>query len=158
VKNFLFLGFLFLTPVAHAALAGNFGAGVTVGDPFGPTVKYWTTNRQAFDAGIGFADDPIIYADYLWHNFQLLPQVEGLRIAPYIGVGPRFQFRDHNDDDEFGFRVPLGVTFLMTRQPIEFYAEVVPVFQVSPDTDGDFDGGVGVRIYFAGPAGWELPR
>ncbi len=153
MKKFLFLGLLFLSAVAHAERAGSLGAGVTIGDPFGPTLKYWVTNEQAIDVGIGFEDDAVIYGDYLWHNFQLIPAVRGVKIAPYIGFGPRIQFRDHADDT-FGFRVPLGIDFLLPQAPIEFFAELVPVFQVSPDTDGDFDGGIGLRIYFTGAQGW----
>jgi len=156
MRKILFLSLLLLSSVARAERAGTVGAGVIIGDPFGPTLKYWTANQQAIDIGLGFDNDPVLYADYLWHNFQLIPSAAGVKIAPYIGVGPRFQFRRH-DDDTFGFRVPLGVTFFLPQAPIELYAELVPVFQVSPNTDGNLDGGVGIRIYFAGPPGWKMP-
>jgi hypothetical protein len=157
LKKILFLAFLFLAPLAHAERAGSLGLGVMVGDPFGPTLKYWLTNQQAFDVGVGFANDPVFYADYIWHNFQLIPPINGAKIGAYIGVGPRFESRRH-EDDAFGFRVPLGLNFLLSRAPIEFFAEIVPVFQVSPDTDGDFDGGIGLRVYFGGDRGRQVNR
>lgn len=130
-----------------AAPSRAFGVGVAVGQPFGPTVKYWLTPQSAVDAGVGFSDDPIFYADYLWHSWRLLPKPASGEIGLYAGLGPRLRQRDH-DDDEFGFRVPFGVTYLLADAPIELFGELVPVFEVSPDTDTDFDGGVGVRFLF----------
>lgn len=127
--------------------SGKIGVGVIVGEPFGPTIKYWSTDTVAFDAGVGFENDPIVYADVLFQNWKLLPQPASGKWALYAGVGPRWQNRDH-EDDTFGIRVPFGITYFVEKSPIEIFGELVPVFQVSPKTDSDFDGGIGVRFLF----------
>ena len=65
MKKALFLSFLFLATTARAARPGSLGLGVTLGDPFGLTLKYWLTNQQALDVGVGIESDPVLYADYL---------------------------------------------------------------------------------------------
>jgi hypothetical protein len=141
--------------MAYSAPAGSLGLGLILGDHIGPNLKYWLTNQQAINAGVGFDDDPVFYAEYLWHNWRLLPQPSRFRLSPYMGLGPRFEFRDDGENDMFGIRVPLGLTFLLDSAPLELFAELVPVFELSPNTDSDLDGGIGVRLYFSGPQGWE---
>lgn len=138
-----------LIPSAQAAQAGKLSGGVVIGDPIGPTLKYWMTDTQALDVTIGFEDDPVFFADYLWHSFRLVPQPSGGKVGLYAGVGPWFQVTDHGDD-KVAARVPFGINFLMNKAPIEFFAELAPVFQFSPDSDSDVDAGVGVRFLFGG--------
>lgn len=141
------LGGIF-TVSAFSAPTGKLGLGVVVGDPIGPTLKYWLSSQQAIAVGVGFDEDPIFYADFLWHNWGLVNKNPGSGdIGFYAGVGPRWEVFDHRDD-EFGFRVPLGVSFLLNRSPIEIFAEIAPVFEVSPETDTEIDGGIGVRFLF----------
>ncbi len=76
--------------------AGKFGAGIVVGEPTGPTVKYWLNDTMAIDGTLGWSlrDDDNIYlnADILWHNFDLFQPTRG-RAAVYYGVGPSIEFR-----------------------------------------------------------------
>jgi hypothetical protein len=52
------------------------------------------------------------------------------------------------EDSQAGIRFPIGLSWLAERVPVELFAEIVPVLEFAPDTDGDIDGGVGVRYYF----------
>ena len=145
----LFILALLIVVPSHAGLphAGWFGGGLVVGDPLGPTARFWTRSTRSIDAGVGFESDPTVYADYLWQAWNTGQKPQGGNWGGYVGVGPRFQARDH-EDDTLGVRVPFGVNWFFDRQPIELFGEIVPVFQVSPKLDTDIDAGVGVRVYF----------
>ncbi len=126
---------------------GDLGVGVVLGDPTGPTLKYWTERNQAIDLGLGFQDDFIVYADYLWHGWNVFPQPERGIFGGYVGFGPRFEDRDHKDN-KFGIRTVAGIDYWFEPYPFEAFFEVVPVFQLSPDTDTELDAGIGIRYYF----------
>jgi hypothetical protein len=127
---------------------GAFGAGVILGDPIGPTIKYWFHPTVALDAGLGFESDFTVYMDLLWHGWNVLPKPSEGEIAVYLGVGPRFEER--SGEDKFGFRTVAGVSYWFESYPIETFLEIAPVFQFTPDTDTDFDAGLGLRYYFKG--------
>lgn len=132
----------------HAQDRGSFGAGILLGEPIGPNVKYWINPNAAIDVGLGFENDFIFYSDFLWHEWKLLPQPPKGKLAGYLGAGIRFQ--DKRRDDEFGFRAVTGVSYWIEATPIETYLEIAPVFQVAPDTDTDINAGIGLRYYFTG--------
>ena len=133
----------------YAKEKGSLGAGVVLGDPIGPTVKYWFNPDMAIDFGLGFEKDFTIYADFLWHIWTIFPQPPTGKLAGYLGLGLRFE--EKSVDDKFGFRAVTGAAYWIASHPIEVYLELAPVFQVTPDTGTDFDVGIGVRYYFAGP-------
>jgi hypothetical protein len=131
-----------------AGQSGKLGLGITAGDPFGPTLKYWLSEDSAVDLGVGFNHDGLIYADYLWHKWGLATQSETGRVGLYAGIGGQFENERHGDD-EMSARLPLGVNFLFNRSPLELFAELIPVFQFTPEGDFDLDAVIGVRVYFA---------
>lgn len=142
---------IFLAMGNHSSYAqdrGAFGAGVVLGSPVGPTVKYWFNRNTALAFGLGFDDDFVIYSDVLWHGWKIFPQPPKGKLAGYLGLGLRFE--DKEKDNEFGFRTVAGVSYRIPTAPIEVFLELVPVFQVSPDTDADMDAGIGLRYYFTG--------
>jgi hypothetical protein len=65
----------------------------------------------------------------------------------YIGVGPSIEFRD-NQDNRFGVRAPVGVSYMFENQPLDVFAEVAPILDFSPELRGDFNVGIGVRYWF----------
>ena len=132
----------------YAQDKGAFGAGIILGSPLGPTVKYWVNPNTAIDLGLGFEDDFTIYSDILWHEWKLFPQPSKGKLAGYLGLGLRYQ--DKKRDNEFGFRTVAGAAYWIANAPIETFVEIAPVFQVAPDIDTDFDAGIGLRYYFTG--------
>ena len=128
----------------------HLGAGIVVGQPTGPTVKYWINDTVALDGTLGWSlrDDDDIYlnADILWHNFDLIPVSSG-RMAVYAGVGPSIEFRDE-EDNRFGVRVPVGISYTLENKPLDVFGEIAPIVDVSPDVRGDFTVGIGVRYWF----------
>jgi hypothetical protein len=130
--------------------SSRFGAGVVIGEPTGVSAKYWLSDVVALDGMLGFrlsdTDDVFLNADVLWHNYDLIPVSTG-RAAAYLGVGPSILFRDE-EDNRFGIRVPVGVSYKFNNQPLDVFLEVAPIVDVAPVVRGDFNVGIGVRFWF----------
>lgn len=131
------------SPVSAQAIK-KAGFGVIAGDPIGGTAKLWLDDAYAVDLGVGFSGDTVLWGDLLYHMWNLLPQPEEGKLGVYLGAGPRLETRS---DTEFGVRTIAGVTWRITRQPLEFFAEAGPVFRMTPNGGVDADGGIGVRYY-----------
>ena len=150
-----------MTGLTAAASMEGVGLGAIIGEPTGITLKKWVNETQAFDAAAGWSfsdyDSFHFHADYLFHNFEVFDlsgNPNAGRLPLYAGIGGRIKLRDHHDHphhdhdhDRLGIRVPLGIAYLMHENPIEFFAELVPVLDVAPDTDFDLNIAAGVRFY-----------
>lgn len=130
---------------AHSQPAGrDVGVGVIAGDPTGGTAKLWLDDNVAADAGIGFSGSVTFWGDLLWHDWRLLPQPAEGKLGLYLGAGPRVE---GGDDAEFGVRTVGGLSWRLTKSPLEFFAEAGPVFRMTQGGGVDADGGIGVRLY-----------
>jgi hypothetical protein len=131
-----------------------FGVGIILGQPTGASVKYWLNDTLAIDGAIGasFNDDEdndtefYVHSDVLWHNFDLLPVPKG-RLPVYFGVGGLLRFRD-NEDNQFGIRIPVGVSYMFDNAPIDVFVEIAPAIDLTPDVSGEVTGGIGIRFWF----------
>ena len=136
-------------------IVNHFAAGVILGEPTGLSVKYWLNETLAIDGalGVSFNHDNdndgsfYLHSDVLWHNFDLLKVSQG-RLPVYFGVGGLLRFRDNNEDNQFGIRVPVGLSYLFDDAPVEIFAEVGPALDLTPAVQGEITGGVGVRFRF----------
>ncbi len=130
---------------------GRFGAGVIIGEPTGASLKYWLNDRMAIDGAFGwsFQEDSEFYmhSDVLWHNFDLIPVPQG-RLPVYFGVGGLVRFRDNNEDNQVGIRVPVGLDYMPDDLPLDIFVEIGPAIDIAPDVQGEITGGVGVRYWF----------
>ena len=137
------------TPVL-AAEYKTFGIGVIAGEPTGITGKYMLNDSSGIDAGVGWktsGDSEFhIYADYLFHIHDLIKVKKGA-LPVYVGGGLRWVDRE-NRDNKFGIRVPVGLEYLFDNVSLGAFAELVPVLNLTPDTDFDLEGGIGIRFYF----------
>lgn len=142
------LGFVFSNEVR--AQKDGFGLGVIIGEPTGPSFKVWTSGKTAIDGALAWSlegnNDLHIHADYLFHEFAVA-KVEKGKFPLYYGIGGRIRFHDGNQDDEVGVRVPVGMAYLFDNSPLELFFEIVPIVNLTPDTELDFNGGVGARFY-----------
>ena len=147
MKMLLALVYLFAAGVnpLWAQKAGDVGAGVILGNPTGGTAKFWFTDSQALDAGVGFSTRLALYGDYLWHSWKVLPQPSEGKLPVYLGLGAQFRTVSPN---EFGLRTVAGIAYWLPRNPVEIFLEVVPVFRLSPRDSVGLDAGVGLRYYF----------
>jgi hypothetical protein len=135
------------------------GIGLILGEPTGLSVKYWLDEEHAVDGGVAWSfwdgDGFQLHSDFLWHNFDLLDDPGGVdgKLPVYLGVGARLKFRDdegrHHDDNDtvFGIRVPLGVSYLFDGKPIDLFAEIAPILDLTPDIELNFSLALGVRFY-----------
>ncbi len=126
----------------------GFGIGVIVGEPTGISFKNWLTTNTAVDGGAAWSfegkDAFHLHADYLFHNDKLT-EVEKGKLLFYYGLGARLKLQDKS---RLGVRIPLGVDYLLQETPLDFFLEIVPIMDLVPDTELEFNGGFGVRLFF----------
>jgi len=125
------------------------GLGIIVGEPTGASMKYWLDDTIAIDAAVAFSlsdNNPFqFHADYLMHS--AMSEKNSTTLQSYYGIGARIA--DENDDDtHLGIRIPIGVTYMFRDVPVDLFAEIAPVLDITPDVDLDLNGAVGIRYYF----------
>jgi len=102
----------------------------------------------------GFAYDFLAAWDFDRHFYL---NVHGLYERPipdsplryFIGPGGYIGIRSHprrDNDVTLGVSAAFGVNFFVER--FEVYLQVTPRLDLTPATQGDFGGGVGLRYYF----------
>jgi hypothetical protein len=130
---------------SRVGAAEDVGVGIALGQPMGVTAKYWLTSTLAIDAAAGyhFNKNFDMHADYLWHSFSSF-DVQNGRLPFYLGAGGRVNL---GNDSNFGMRLPLGMAYLPSNEPVEFFAEVAPVIRLLKNIGIDIDGVVGIRVY-----------
>jgi hypothetical protein len=128
----------------------GFGAGIILGDPTGLSAKAWLSEGNAVDFGLGYSIFPSnkkisLHADYLFHADGI--KFTHGRIPIYYGFGARLRFRE-SKSGSFGARGVIGALYYFKEVPIDLFFEIVPVFQLLPETALRFDAGIGARYYF----------
>jgi hypothetical protein len=128
----------------------GFGLGVMAGEPTGINGKLWSSGKNAFVGGAAwsFTEDGSFsfYTDYVFHQFDWLTVEKG-RLPVYLGIGGRLLFRD-DEDDLFGARMPVGLDYLFADAPVDVFAEVVPILDLTPETKFRLNGAIGGRFFF----------
>lgn len=126
----------------------GFGIGIIVGEPTGLSLKSWTGSKTAIDAAAAwsFAGEGALHlhADVLVHNFKIFNPNKG-RLPVYIGLGGKVVLES---DLLLGARIPIGINYLFSGAPFDFFAEIVPTMNLLPSTDFDIGGGIGLRVWF----------
>jgi hypothetical protein len=144
-----------------AAQERPFGLGIIIGEPTGISAKLWTSNTNAFDAGLGwsrggdrfgFRDDYYygrtrvhFHMDYLWHSWNVIHSSE--RFPLYYGIGGRINSGD-GLESSLAVRGVVGIAWLPRDTPIDIFLELVPLFQLAPSSGFGIDAGIGVRYFF----------
>lgn len=146
--------------MATAATNDGFGIGIIAGEPTGISVKKWLSRDRALDGAVAwsFTDNSSlqIHADYLVHNFDLLKTGSvGGKLPLYAGIGARVKLQSHDDrkgrnydDTLVGVRVPLGISYLFAKAPVDLFLEIVPVLDLIPGSSLSLNGALGARYYF----------
>lgn len=148
----LFVVIIFASSLLAAQAKEGFGVGLIIGEPTGISIKNWTGANQAFDAGIAWSFSGKaalhLHADYLLHDYSLLNL--GQEFPLYYGLGARLKLQENNNgnDPRVGVRVPVGITYLPAGSPLDFFLEIVPLFDLMPSTGFDMNGAIGARYYF----------
>jgi len=139
-----------------SAQTRGFGIGIILGEPTGLSMKFWTSSNTAVDiaAAWSFINGSAVHvhADYLYHNFKLV-KLDYDTLPFYIGIGGRIKFGEHDNGDDhqdyrIGVRIPVGLEFLPSKIPFDFFIEIAPLLDLIPNTDLNFNGGIGFRYFF----------
>ena len=154
IQKFISLGLtvmffaILIFPVSGWAQEKGWGLGVILGEPTGISFKTWLKKDRAIDAAaawsFGGSDAFHLHGDYLFHNRTLL-NFDRNMIPLYYGIGARLRFQS---ESKFGVRFPLGMTFFIREAPIDIFLEVVPILNLAPSTELDFNAAIGARYYF----------
>ena len=143
----LLLGILIL-PISMTAQDRGFGLGIILGEPTGVSFKNWVGRREAFDVAVAWSFEGEgaihIHADYLFHNFRLF-NIEKGDLVFYYGIGARVKTVHKT---QVGVRIPLGLSYLFAKDPVEIFFELGPIMNLTPKTLFRMTTGVGVRYYF----------
>lgn len=140
---FMFGGFI-------QAQEKNFGVGLIVGEPTGISVKYWMNKTEAFHFSLGYAafEGKAIglNADYLFHKYGLRLFDSDEKFLLFYGFGGRLRIIRDNDDS-FGARGIIGISWLDKSGRLEVFAETAPGFILIPKTKLCIDAALGFNIY-----------
>ncbi len=145
----VFLLGIIVLPITLEAQDRGFGLGVILGEPTGVSFKKWVGRREAFDVAVAWSFEGEgaihIHADYLFHNFRLF-HVEKGNLVFYYGIGTRVKTVQKT---QVGVRIPLGLSYLFEKDPVEIFFELGPIMNLTPKTLFRMTTGIGVRYYFS---------
>jgi hypothetical protein len=134
----------------------NLGLGVVIGSPTGLALKYTLSKQSAIamHAGWSFISNKGFHltGDYQYLFPMVIETAEGASISdltPYIVAGGRFRLKEDDvaDEDDFhlGLRIGGGIEYLI--QKFGFFLELVPVVDLVPATEFDWEYGIGFLFY-----------
>jgi len=140
----------FIVTNAGAVERKRIGLGVIAGEPTGLTGKFMLNSTNGIDVGVGWetsGDNEIhIYGDYLYHLYNIIDVTKGY-MPLYFGAGLRYVDREKKDD-KLGVRIPVGLEYIFENVDLGAFFELVPVLNLTPDTDFDLEAGIGIRFFF----------
>jgi len=135
---------------AQATPRGNFGLGIIVGEPTGIDMKFFLNESNAIEGAVAWSlngnNNLHLQAEYLYHNYTLITVEKG-QLPFFFGLGGRVVLRE-NADDVIGIRIPVGLAYEFDGGIFDVFAELVPVMDLFPDTEFDFEAALGVRFWF----------
>jgi hypothetical protein len=135
---------------AAAAETSTFGLGIIIGEPTGVGIKTHLTSGNALAFGVAWSledeNELHVQGDYLYHNYDLITVQEG-EMPLYFGIGGRIKINE-DADDNVGIRFPVGLDYIFANAPFDIFLEIVPILDLTPDTDFDLNGAIGGRFWF----------
>ena len=152
MKRFLLLLAVFALSIPSFASAQTYhwGVGIIVGEPTGVDAKYMFDKKNGLEAAAAWAlsgnNEFQLQVDYLYHYYELIKVDKG-QLPVFFGVGGRVKFRE-NADDKIGIRVPIGLSYIFEDERFDVFGEIVPVLELTPDTEFELEGAVGIRFWF----------
>lgn len=149
ICNVIVFLLVFLLLCASAVEGRNgLGIGVILGEPTGISLKLWSSSTTAIDAAAAWSFKKEgklhLHMDYLFHNFKLFKVRHG-KLPLYFGIGGRVKFEE---ETRVGVRFPVGVCYILRDTPIDIFFEIVPLLDLAPETDFNFNASIGVRYFF----------
>ncbi len=150
MKKFLFL----ISFLSFNAFANN-QFGFILGSPTGLSFKKDLGNSRSIDAALAYtfrnSESLVLHSTYLFENQNQINLGKIPAMNVFFGLGGRLAIIDegkHKDDIAIGLRLPVGLTMDLNSPNIQLFTELSAVTNFMPDTDVDFDFGIGARIKF----------
>ncbi len=133
----------------HSKLRG----GILIGNPLSLTVATDLSEGLVLqlDVGLAHSDDfsGIMGIDVVYRSETIFGRVLGdLWLMPWFGFGARGAIEKGEDEDRFGFRVPVGISVLSDLDAVEVYFETAIGLSIFPDRRASIDYGFGIRAGF----------
>jgi hypothetical protein len=139
-----------LVGISESKPRGNVGLGIIVGEPTGVDLKVFLSEVNAIEGAIAWSlsgdNEFHLQVDYLYHFYDWIKVEKGL-LPVFMGIGGRIALRD-NDDDLLGIRIPFGLAYEFADGIFDVFGQIVPVLNLTPDTDFDLEGAIGGRFWF----------
>lgn len=136
--------------ISEAKPRGNVGLGIIVGEPTGIDLKVFLGDVNAIEGAVAWSlsgdNEFHLQVDYLYHFYEWIKVKKGL-LPVFLGIGGRIALRD-NADDLLGIRIPFGLDYEFADGIFDVFGEIVPVLNLTPDTDFDLEGAIGGRFWF----------
>ncbi|MBL7112281.1 MAG: hypothetical protein ISS19_10120 [Bacteroidales bacterium] len=147
MKKLLLTFIVSLFALGIYAQDSGFGIGVMAGEPTGISAKLWMSRSTAADFGVAWSIDSYlhVHGDFVMHKFDLINVSKG-ELPVYIGLGARILFTD--PDLSIGVRVPVGLDYHFSSAPFDLFFELVPIMNLTPATEFDFNAAIGFRYFF----------
>lgn len=128
------------------------GIGLSIGEPTGISGKLWKNDNTAFAGAVAwsFSQEARIHVhvDWLTHNWSFLKENTDITegdLPLYYGIGGRVKL---GDDTRVGVRFVLGAAYIFETAPYDIFIEIAPIMDITPNTDLNGNGAVGVRYWF----------
>jgi hypothetical protein len=153
MKRTIVMATLALCLLAQAAVSREhpFGLGIITGEPSGISGKLWLSDKTAVDGAVAWSLESDanfqIHGDFLIHDFNLIKVQKG-SLPFYYGIGGRIRTWHNGDEANVGVRFPVGLSYIFQGKRVDLFLEVVPVLDLAPSTDVQFNGALGFRYYF----------
>lgn len=148
------IAFFLLTLTTNIFAEGN-QLGFILGAPTGISAKKELGNNRAVDAALAYSlrkeESLVVHGNYLFENQFALHIQDLATLNLYYGIGGRLAFIDEGKDKDkiaLGPRAPIGFTYNVPTVPVQTFIELSATLDLTPDTDVDFDAGIGARIKF----------
>jgi len=147
MKRIILAMFILLAFTIVSNAQGKYGLGIIVGEPTGISGKMKISSENAFDGAIGWSFNKYsalqLHADYLYNVVKIGPD-----FPLYVGIGGRIKLSSGSDDSRLGARLPIGVVYQPASKPFDLFIETVPMINLTPKTDFDWNAAAGARYYF----------
>jgi hypothetical protein len=137
----------FSAQVAYAETKNEFGLGVILGQPSGVNAQFFWGPTSSVD----------VTAAWSFRGNGWFMTMADFQIYNYLGDAPRewkwyyglggYLALPQNEDGILGLRIPLGIKYNIPHSPVDVWGEVAPALQVIPNTEAEFQGGLGATLW-----------
>jgi hypothetical protein len=149
----VFLTVLFVT--VSKSKAEPLSLGVIIGTENGLSFKYNLENSKAIAGAISYSTfrdyGSSVHVDYLFDKARQLEASQGSSFDFYYGLGVQLSNIRRGLDEgrtQLGLRGPFGLSKSIYNPNLDFFGEVVPILQISPNSDVNLAVGLGLRYRF----------